>query len=117
MAEPAGEQQAVFTIREVLGPCKDEGLKHVASGIPHPTCRPNYQNKDESEEAADKFKIEFGLNLFGPFKGGCVQATAPANAMEQAILKLQGERLVGPPLKGLFEWQLAKLLARTATRP
>ena len=55
---------------------------------------------------------------FGPFRspklaisGPEAGAAALATAMEQAFIKLKGERLVGPPPKGPFERQLAKLLA------
>lgn len=112
LAETTVEQQAAATIKEILSQFSEGGVKHVTSCIPHCTRKPTHNNREESETAGDtKFKVEIGLDPFGPFRGGCVQAAALATAMEQAFIKLKGERLVGPPPKGPFERQLAKLLA------
>ena len=59
-----------------------------------------------------KYKVEIGIDPMGPYKEGCVQAASFARAMETAILKLNGSRLVGPPPKGPLERHLGELLAK-----
>jgi hypothetical protein len=108
------DQQTIRAIQDIMEQFETGGIHMVTSCVPHFRCKPMYQKDQEDQAAMDtkntKYKVEIGIDPFGPFKEGVLQAASFARAMEAAILQLKGSRLVGPPPKGPLERHLGKLL-------
>lgn len=114
LEEKVGHQMKQLTMQLV-----QRGKAYIVDHFYHFRVKEMYQKNGEGET---RFKVEFGLNMFGQYdmelesEGSSVKGLSQAHHIYQLLDKMVtaagGRKLSGPPPRGPIERQLSRYLAK-----